>query len=126
MLGTILGAVVSGIGGAVGGAVGGGSGVDAFGANSSGRIVAGIRHAGGMAGSGYAVSAGLAQFANAPRLHNGGYVLKADEVPTILQTGERVLNRKETASYNSGGKDVQISTTVNVNGAVVRICKHSA
>lgn len=114
LIGTLFSAVVGGALGAFGG--GSAGGVDAFGANSSGRIVAGIRHAGGMVGGGHTVSASLAQFARAPRLHNGGYVLKADEVPTILQTGERVLNRKEAASYNAGGGDVQISTTVNVKG----------
>lgn len=40
-------------------------------------------------------------FNSAPRYHEGAY-LKPDEVPAILQTGERVLNRRETAAYHAG------------------------
>ena len=42
-------------------------------------------------------------FAGAPRLHGGGYI-RPGEVPAILQTGERVLNRKETAAYDQRGE----------------------
>jgi hypothetical protein len=43
-------------------------------------------------------------FANAPRLHNGGWAgLKSDEVPAILQRGERVLSRRESRAYGDGG-----------------------
>lgn len=42
-------------------------------------------------------------FHNAPRLHEGAF-LSPDEVPAILQRGERVLNRTEAASY---GRDKQ-------------------
>ncbi|WGF89888.1 tape measure protein [Marinivivus vitaminiproducens] len=38
-------------------------------------------------------------FAVAPRMHLGG--LAGDEVPTILQRGERVLNREQTRAYDS-------------------------
>jgi hypothetical protein len=62
-------------------------------------------HAGGMvggAGPGRMVSA-LA-FAGAPRMHSGGLAgLRPDEVPAILQRGERVLSRRETAGYGAGG-----------------------
>ncbi|MDM5147851.1 tape measure protein [Candidatus Persebacteraceae bacterium Df01] len=37
-------------------------------------------------------------FANARRFHNGG--LAGDEVPAILQTGERVLSRDEARNYS--------------------------
>lgn len=41
-------------------------------------------------------------FGNAPRYHSGGIAgLKPDEVPAILQTGERVLNRRQTAAYDA-------------------------
>ena len=42
-------------------------------------------------------------FANAPRMHSGGWAgLKPDEVPAILQRGERVLSRREAAGYGQG------------------------
>jgi hypothetical protein len=43
----------------------------------------------------------LGVFAGAPRFHDGAY-LKPDEVPAILQRGERVLNRKEARAYERG------------------------
>ena len=43
-------------------------------------------------------------------MHNGGWAgLKSDEVPAILQRGERVLSRKETKGYGSGGVVVNIN-----------------
>jgi hypothetical protein len=61
--------------------------------------------------------------------HNGGMVwrkahrgmnLAADEVPIIAQTGERVLNRRETAAYNNrgnmrGGVSIQGGVTLNLH-----------
>ena len=42
-------------------------------------------------------------FANAPRMHAGGWAgIKPDEVPAILQRGERVLSRREAAGYGQG------------------------
>jgi hypothetical protein len=36
-------------------------------------------------------------------MHAGGWAgLRPDEVPTILQRGERVLNRREAAQYGAG------------------------
>ena len=56
-------------------------------------------HAGGIAGlAGAPVLAPAAVFAGAPRLHGGAF-LKPDEVPAILQRGERVLSRAETSRY---------------------------
>ena len=64
-----------------------------------------VLHAGGMVGApapGRMVPA-LA-FAGAPRMHNGGWAgLRPDEVPAILQRGERVLSRREAQSYGAGG-----------------------
>ncbi len=53
-----------------------------------------------------------AHLARAPRMHTGGWAgLRPDEVPAILQRGERVLSRREAAGY--GGHGVGAST-VNV------------
>lgn len=57
-------------------------------------------------------------FAGAPRLHSGGGWFRSDEYPAILQRGERVLNRDETAAYHAGmqagGYGAAISVPVNV------------
>ena len=75
-----------------------------------GGVLANVLHSGGMvgaAGAGRMVPA--MAFANAPRMHSGGWAgLRSDEVPAILQRGERVLSRREAAGY--GG-----SVTVNIN-----------
>ena len=48
-------------------------------------------------------------FAAAPRMHSGGVAgLRHDEVPAILQRGERVLSRREAQSYSGGGVNVTI------------------
>ena len=82
----ILGPIANALSGALGGA---------------GGVFANILHTGGIVGSpgpGRMVSA-LA-FANAPRMHAGGWAgIKPDEVPAILQKGERVLSRREAAGY---------------------------
>jgi len=69
-----------------------------------------ILHAGGMVG-GAAPSRMVSAmaFANAPRMHSGGWAgLRSDEVPAILQKGERVLSRREAAGYWGG-------VTININ-----------
>lgn len=76
--------------------------VQALGAGAA--VGARENHSGGMAGTGPVRNVSPLLFAGAPRFHSGGMVgLKPDEVPAILQTGERVLNREETAAYNGGG-----------------------
>jgi len=68
-----------------------------------GGVGANVKHSGGMAGTGPTRQVPALAFAGAPRFHGGGMVgLKPGEVPAILQTGERVLNRDETAAYNQG------------------------
>jgi hypothetical protein len=69
-----------------------------------GTVAAAVSHTGGMVGlSGYTRTVPTLAFAGAPRMHAGGMAgLRADEVPTILQRGERVLNRRETAQYGAG------------------------
>jgi len=101
----VLGPLANWLGGALGG-IGGGLG---------GSLTAAVAHSGGVIG----VSA-LPQrqvpamaFAGAPRLHAGGMVglqrssgiagLRPDEVPAILQRGERVLSRREVSEGQRGG-----------------------
>ena len=68
-----------------------------------GKIFAGLFHEGGLVGAGGpGRNLPALLFAGAPRLHGGGYI-RPGEVPAILQTGERVLNRKETAAYDQRG-----------------------
>ena len=63
-------------------------------------------------------------FEGAPRLHSGGGWFRSDEYPAILQRGERVLNRDETAAYhagmqaggyrgNSSGREPAVYVTIN-------------
>lgn len=64
-----------------------------------------VNHAGGMVGGiGPSRMMPAAAFASAPRMHNGGWAgLRPDEIPTILQKGERVLSRREVAAGAGGG-----------------------
>jgi hypothetical protein len=63
--------------------------------------------------SGHQRSVPSALFAEAPRLHRGGWAgLRPDEVPTILQRGERVLNREEAGRYAPG---VMRTSGVNIH-----------
>ena len=88
-----------------------------------GGIFAPVLHGGGMVGgsaTGRMIPA-LA-FAGAPRMHSGGWAgLRPDEVPAILQRGERVLSRRELAAQdgaqtgNGGGPNVAI--TINARDA---------
>jgi hypothetical protein len=90
----ILGPIANALSGALGGA---------------GGIFADVLHAGGIVGSaGPSRMVPAMAFAAAPRMHSGGMAgLRHDEVPAILQRGERVLSRREAQSYGAGG-------TVNV------------
>jgi len=49
------------------------------------------------------------------RFHSGGWPgLRNDEVPAILQTGERVLNRREASEYSQDNKKAPIyNITIN-------------
>jgi len=59
-------------------------------------------------------------FAGAPRMHSGGWAgLRPDEVPAILQRGERVLSRREVAAGVGGRVDVRI--TVDRSGSIVPV-----
>lgn len=71
-------------------------------------------HAGGIAGAdGSAIRVPAGVFGGAPRLHAGAF-LSPDEVPAILQRGERVLSREETKRYDRSER----SSPVVLNFAV--------
>lgn len=69
-----------------------------------GTVAAAINHSGGVVGASAPTrTVSPLWFANARRYHDGGLPgLKADEVPTILQRGERVLSRDENRDYERG------------------------
>lgn len=78
-----------------------------------GGLFAPVLHAGGVVGSAAPQRMVPAMaFAGAPRMHAGGWAgLRPDEVPAILQKGERVLNRREAAQYGKGGSQ---NITINI------------
>lgn len=81
------------------------------------NVGANIKHAGGMAGTGPTRQVPALAFAGAPRFHNGSGVLglKSDEIPAILQTGERVQSRAEVAAMQSGGGGTRIVNVIDPN-----------
>jgi hypothetical protein len=78
-----------------------------------GSLLQGLKfHEGGVAGvDGRPILLPTAVFRDAPRLHDGAF-LSPDEIPAILQRGERVLSRREAQSYNARGS--AMSPVVNV------------
>jgi Lambda phage tail tape-measure protein (Tape_meas_lam_C) len=78
-----------------------------------GGLFAPVLHAGGVVGG--AASARMVPamtFTGAPRMHSGGWAgLRPDEVPAILQKGERVLNRREAQQYGAGSAQ---NVTINI------------
>lgn len=99
----ILGPIANALSGALGGAAG---------------IFANILHTGGMVGvPGPGRMVPALAFAGAPRMHNGGWAgLRPDEVPAILQRGERVLSRREAAGYGQAGGST-VNVTINARDA---------
>jgi tape measure domain-containing protein len=91
----------------------------AFGRWGGGNVTAAVSHAGGMVGlSGHSRQVPALAFAGAPRLHSGGWAgLRPDEVPTILQRGERVLSRRDVAAGTQSAGPQQLEISVNVAGA---------
>lgn len=70
-------------------------------------------HEGGVVGlDGRSVALPAAVFRAAPRFHDGAF-LSPDEVPAILQRGERVLSRDEARMYGAGGA-LAVAPVVNV------------
>ena len=82
----------------------------------AGGLFANIFHAGGIVGApapGRMVPA--MAFADAPRMHSGGVAgLRPDEVPAILQRGERVLSRREAGGYGTRNARGDAAPAVNV------------
>jgi hypothetical protein len=98
----VLGPIANALGGLLGGL---------------GPAFASVLHAGGMVGAAapQRLVPALA-FAGAPRLHGGGVAgLRPDEVPAILQRGERALSRAETRAFDraqaAGGVTINIMTS---------------
>jgi hypothetical protein len=123
-LGALFGTPGGGAGGTGGGGIGGllGSAVGSlFGASGGLKGVEGaaglvsaafpVMHDGGLVGAGGGASrmVPMGIFAGAPRLHSGG-LIGPNEVPAILERGERVLSRREAAAYGRGG-----GMTININ-----------
>ena len=104
LIGGILGLLTNSVTGLFGGGVG-----NAIGQSTATKGLAtslskvSFFHSGGVVGSssGMGKALPLSLFANAPRYHEGG-LLRPDERPAILQTGERVLSRSDKA--NMGAK----------------------
>ncbi|SFL09322.1 phage tail tape measure protein, lambda family, partial [Celeribacter marinus] len=128
-------AVLGPIANALGGVFGGGSAAGGAGGAASGAVTAAVSHAGGMVGiSGHRRSVPAAVFAGAPRMHSGGTVgragawagLRPDEVPTILQRGERVLSRAEVARGAGGAIPVAINLNVDARGAQMGVAEQIA
>ena len=99
----IFGPIANALSGALGGA---------------GGIFANILHSGGMVGApGPGRMVPALAFATAPRMHSGGWAgLRPDEVPAILQRGERVLSRREAAGYGPAGAST-VNVTINARDA---------
>jgi len=96
----VLGPLANWLGGALGG-IGGG-----LGGSLGGSLTAAVAHSGGVIGASMLPQRQVPAmaFAGAPRLHAGGMVgLRPDEVPAILQRGERVLSRREVSEGQRGG-----------------------
>ncbi|GAB1364043.1 hypothetical protein MASR1M32_32790 [Rhodobacter sp.] len=84
-----------------------------------GGIFAPVKHAGGMVGApGPGRMVPALAFAGAPRMHNGGWAgLRPDEVPAILQRGERVLSRAEVAAGMGRGGAGGVTISIDARGA---------
>jgi tape measure domain-containing protein len=84
-----------------------------------GRLLAGVFHEGGLVGAG-GPTRGLPihAFLGAPRYHNGGMAgLAPDEVPAILQRGERVLSRDQVRRGMGGGASIVMNIQTSDAGS---------
>lgn len=101
---TILSPMANALSGALSGLGGSGSGWGA-------ALTSWLHHDGGRVGAGARLSIPAYAIAGAPRFHDGGgFGLRSDEQVSVLQRGERVLNRRQTRDWESGG-----GTVVNIN-----------
>lgn len=87
-----------------------------FGGSGAGGLLAGIFHAGGVAGAGISGRRVPAlAFAGAPRYHAGGIAgLAPNEVPAILQRGERIIPR----GAGAGSVNLSFAPVINMQGNV--------
>ena len=58
-------------------------------------------------------------------MHAGGWAgLRPDEVPTILQRGERVLNRRDAANYGRAGASASgVTVSIDARGAQMGVAE---
>jgi len=91
----------------------------------SANVTAAVSHSGGIVGvSGHTRSLPASAFAGAPKMHSGGWAgLRPDEVPTILQRGERVLNSREAAGYGNAGSAGGMSISIDARGAQMGVAE---
>ncbi|HXF88302.1 MAG TPA: phage tail length tape measure family protein [Xanthobacteraceae bacterium] len=93
-------------------------------ATSGGGLLGGLigafrLHGGGIVGlAGEPALVPAAAFAHAPRFH-GGVFLRPDEVPAILQRGERVLSREQAAADHRAPR-VEVNIINQASGTEVR------
>ena len=87
--------------------------------SNMGTLFAPVLHAGGLVGSAGPMRAVPAlAFAGAPRMHAGGWAgIAPDEVPAILQRGERVLSRREAAGSGGAPGSPTVNVTINARDA---------
>jgi hypothetical protein len=120
----VLGPLASALSGAFGGGLfGGGAAVRA-----NPMVNASIWHTGGMVGQSAPMrSVPAAIFTGAPRMHAGGWAgLRPDEVPAILQRGERVLSRAELGRGAGGMPPVAAHLNVDARGAQIGVAEQLA
>lgn len=73
-----------------------------------GGVLASVLHQGGpVGGPGPMRAVPALAFAGAPRMHGGGWI-GPDEVPAILQRGERVLSRREAKGWGAAPVTITI------------------
>lgn len=120
----VLGPLASALSGAFGGGLfGGGAAVRA-----NPMVTASIWHVGGVVGQSAPMrSVPAAVFTAAPRMHAGGWAgLRPDEVPAILQRGERVLSRAELGRGAGGLPPVAVHLNVDARGAQIGVAAQLA
>jgi hypothetical protein len=120
----VLGPLASALSGAFGGAFFGGSAA----VRANPMVNASIWHTGGVVGQSAPMrSVPAAVFAGAPRMHAGGWAgLRPDEVPAILQRGERVLSRAELGRGAGGLPPVAVHLNVDARGAQIGVAEQLA
>jgi ABC-type transporter Mla subunit MlaD len=90
-----------------------------------GSVTAAVAHTGGIVGmTGQSRAVPAVAFATAPRMHSGGWAgLRPDEVPTILQRGERVLSRAEVARAGDTSAAPSVHVTIDARGAQMGVAE---